>query len=122
MAMINMKSKPETEEMPGQIEGDEPQYPYGLCLHLEKDQLEALGITALPTVGSKMTINASVYVKSVSAYNTQSGEQDMSMSLQITDMEITPAKGEATNDQRASLLYGNSSNAGSSTSEPMAGY
>jgi hypothetical protein len=69
-----------------------------------------------------MTINASVYVKSVSAYNTQNGEQDMSMSLQITDMEISAAKGEATNDQRASMLYGNSSNAGSSTSEPMAGY
>ncbi len=108
MAMINMKKDPEREEMPGEIEYEEPMYPYGLCLHLGQDEMEKLGITALPAVGSEMTITAKVFVKGTSAYETQGGK-DMSMDLQITDMEITPAQGKADNKQRANALYGDDS-------------
>jgi hypothetical protein len=105
MAMINMKKSPEREEMPGEIEYEEPMYPYGLCLHLSQDEMEKLGITALPAVGSEMTVTAKVFVKGTSAYETQGGK-DMSMDLQITDMEISAAQGKADNTERATMLYG----------------
>jgi hypothetical protein len=104
MAMINMKQKAEREEMPGEVEMDEPKYPYGLCINLDKDQLDKLGITSLPQVGSEMTIMAKAYVKSTSAYETQGGK-DMSVGLQITDMEIGAAK---TQSDQATMLYGES--------------
>jgi hypothetical protein len=104
MAMINMKQKAEREEMPGEVEMDEPKYPYGLCINLDKDQLDKLGITALPQVGAQMTIMAKAYVKSTSAYETQGGK-DMSVGLQITDMEIGAAK---TQSDQATMLYGES--------------
>ena len=106
MAMINMMSKPEREEMPGEVETDEPKYPYGLCLSLCKESMEKLGITSLPKVGSEMMINAKVYVKSTRAYETMEDGDEMGMELQITDMEIMPAEGQANNEQRASMLYG----------------
>lgn len=102
MALINMKQKAEREEMPGEVETDEPKYPYGLCINLDKEQLEKLGITALPQVGATMMIMAKAYVKSTSAYETQGGK-DMSIGLQITDMEIGASKTQSDN---ASMLYG----------------
>ena len=105
MPMINMKRAPEREEMPGEIEKDEPQYPYGLCLHLSKDEMDKLGITALPTVGSEMTITAKVFVKSTSACETQGGK-DMRMDLQITDMEVGKSDKAMTQEKSATMLYG----------------
>lgn len=105
MAMINMKQEPEVEEMPGTVEMDDPLYPYGLCISLEADQLEKLGITALPKVGSTMMITAKAYVKSTSAYETQGGK-DMSVSLQITDMEITGQTDGQRQQTAADGLYG----------------
>ena len=107
MAMINMKQKPEREESPGEYEYEEPMYPYGLCLHLDQDQLEKLGITSLPAVGAEMTITAKVFVKGTSAYETQGGK-DMTVDLQITDMEIGESESKRTTDQ-ATALYGDSS-------------
>ena len=105
MALINMKSKPEREEMPGEIERDEPRYPYGLCISLGKDELEKLGITALPKVGGEMMIQAKAMVKSTSAYETQGEGTDMRVELQITDMEIGQTD-NARNENRAEALYG----------------
>ena len=106
MAMINMKSKPEMEEMPGAMEEDAPEYPYGLCLHLGTDDLAKLNITTLPEVGSTMMLHASVFVKSTSAYGTQGGGKDTCVTLQITDMEILPAEGKSDNTAMAAMLYG----------------
>jgi hypothetical protein len=100
--MINMKKKPEVEEMPGSVEMDEPLYPYGLCITLDKEQLDKLGITALPKVGSTMMVHAMAYVKSTSAYETQGGK-DMSIQLQITDMKIDE---EDRSIDRAEAMYG----------------
>lgn len=107
MAMISMKQEAEREEMLGEIEYEEPMYPYGLCLHLDQDQLEKLGITSLPAVGTEMTITAKVFVKGTSAYETQGGK-DMTVDLQITDMEIGESESKRTTDQ-ATALYGDSS-------------
>lgn len=99
--MVDMKSKPEVEESPGMIEGDEPRYPYGLCLHLGKDELEKLGMTQLPDVGAKMNVMAMGYVKSTSAYETQDDGKSMSVEIQITDLELTPGEKK----DPASVLY-----------------
>jgi hypothetical protein len=106
MAMINMKSKPEMEEMPGAMEEDAPEYPSGLCVHLGTDELAKLNITTLPEVGSTMMLHASVFVKSTSAYGTQGGGKDNCVTLQITDMEILPAEGKSDNNSMAAMLYG----------------
>ena len=105
MSMINMKQAAKREEMTGEIESDEPRYPYGLCISLEKDSLEKLGITALPKVGGEMMITAKAVVKSTSAYDTQGGT-DMRVELQITDMNIGQTE-NAQNNDRATKLYGN---------------
>ena len=101
MAMANLKSKPEREEMPGEVEADEPQYPYGLCLHLGKDELEKLGVKELPDVGTPVMISAKAFVKSTSAYNTQGDGKTMSAELQITDMELMPGEKK----DPASVMY-----------------
>ena len=106
MAMINMKQAAQREEMPGAIESDEPRYPYGLCISLGKEDLEKLGITALPKVGGEMMITAKAVVKSTSAYDTQGQGQDMRVELQITDMDVGQTE-NAQNNDRASKLYGN---------------
>lgn len=106
MALINMKQQPKREEMPGVIEADEPRYPYGLCISLGKEELEKLGITALPKVGGEMMITAKAVVKSTSAYDTQGEGTDMRVELQITDMDLGQTE-NAQNDNRASKLYGN---------------
>ena len=115
MSLINMKQQAKREEMPGAIESDEPQYPYGLCISLGKEELEKLGITALPKVGGQMMITAKAFVKSTSAYDTQGQGQDMRVELQITDMDVGQTE-DAQNDNRASKLYGNNNG----TTEPRA--
>jgi hypothetical protein len=104
MAMVNMKSKTGGSTTAGEpVEYKEPEYPYGLCIRLGKDELDKLGITSLPTVGSKMTITAAAFVKSTSAYETQDSGKDMSIELQITDMGIGAAQ---TSGEAATMLYG----------------
>lgn len=105
MALINMQSAPEREEMPGEYEADEPRYPYGLCISLGKDELEKLGITALPKVGTEMMVHAMAYVKSTSAYETQGEGEKMSIELQITDMAIEGNQ-QQRNAEASTLLYG----------------
>lgn len=105
MAMIDMKKAPEREEMPGEYEMDEPAYPYGLCISLNQDDLEKLGMNTLPKVGAEMKIMAKVYVKGTSAYETQGAGKDMSVQLQITHMEIENNAGER-QASAAEGLYG----------------
>lgn len=101
MAMVNMKSKPETEEMAGAIEADEPRYPYGLCLHLGNAEIEKLQLTEVPDVGTEVMIMAKAFVKSTSAYDTQGDGKSRSVELQITDLELGPAKKDP-----ATVMYG----------------
>jgi hypothetical protein len=82
--------KPSTEEKmyPTMCEGgNEPEYPWGLCLNLEEQQLVALGIKTLPKVGATITIQAKGNVTSVSENETQDGTR-RSVSIQITDLAL----------------------------------
>lgn len=103
MPMINMKRAPEREEMPGEIEKDEPRYPYGLCISLEKEDMDKLGLSNLPKVGTEVSFIAKAVVKGTSAYETQGGS-DMRVELQITDMEMKADQTER-NNAAASMLY-----------------
>jgi hypothetical protein len=98
-----MQREPEREEMPGQVEMDEPRYPEGLCIKLESDDLEKLNITAAPKIGSEMMIQARVYVSEAGAVKTQGGTEAM-LKLQITDMAIS---GVERTTAAATMLYGN---------------
>lgn len=83
-------------------EYEAPKYPWGLCIDLDEDSLKKLGITALPEVGSNMSIIAKAEVQSASESQRQGDkEKRMSLSLQITDMAVTPAAADL-----ASALYG----------------
>jgi len=82
-------------------------YGYGLCIRLNDDQCEALGITAPLPAGSKVTLSALAFVKeavqSVEDDKDDSGT-DVRMELQITDLEVTPARGQID----AKAMYPNS--------------
>jgi len=95
-------SKQESKEAttPGVEKG--PRYPYGLCISLEKETLDKLGMSKLPKVGSTITVSARAKVESVSERDSTGGGKHRSMSLQITDIGL---EGEATKAEDA--LYGN---------------
>jgi hypothetical protein len=76
-----------------------------LCITLNDDSLEKLGVKTLPTVETTVTIVAKATVSRISENQTQGGEAERSMDLQITDMQIdgmdTDVLGRA-----AAMLYG----------------
>lgn len=90
--MVNMKmSSEEAKEQMEPTAADAPQYPWGLCLDLDDDALTKLGITELPAVGARLSIQALVTVTRTGAYQTQGSEMECCLALQITDMEIGAA-------------------------------
>jgi len=110
MSLVSMKATAEEirEMAPSSETTNEPQYPYGLSIDLDDGSLEKLGITALPKVGTEMMVTARCVVKSVSSYDTQGGEAESRVCLQITDMDIGQTE-NAQNDKRATMLYGSNS-------------
>lgn len=82
-------------------------YGYSLRLHLDDDQCEALGITTALAAGTQVTISAKAIVISSTESVEDDGDDagnDISLDLQITDMELTPGKFLK---DAASILYGN---------------
>ena len=67
---------------------DQPDYGYGLNVHLEDHELEKLGITDLPKVGDEYHIRAIAKVKGVSERD-YGQRQEQGVDLQITMMEAT---------------------------------
>ena len=107
MKMINMKSsKTEMEKMntaaPAEPKG--PEYPYGICLNLHKEEIEKLGL-GTPKAGAKLMLHAMVEVKSVTVTDEKGGKGYKSMDLQITDMAIMEDDG-MDNEKTAKALYG----------------
>ena len=104
MALTNMKMSEEesTEYAQPTALAEKPMYPYGLCLSLNKETLEKLGI-ALPEVGSEMSITAVATVQSVRMSESAEGEPDRCVELQITDLSVAPYKNES---DPAKKIYG----------------
>ncbi len=103
------KAEAKAEAMPAMAE--RPEYPYGLCIRLGKEEIAKLGLKA-PTIGDAFDIDAKCVVKSMSASAGEGGDY-MSIELQITDMELE-SDAEDKKDNAAKNLYGK-------MSEKMAG-
>ncbi|MDA8178295.1 MAG: hypothetical protein M0T69_01970 [Deltaproteobacteria bacterium] len=104
MKMMNMKhSKKESKEMATHAEMDAPEYPYGLCLSLEKEEIAKLGL-GTPKAGTRLMLHAMVDVKSVTVSDQADGKGYKSMSLQITDMALE--KPGMDMKETAKALYG----------------
>jgi hypothetical protein len=102
MKLVSMKLSAEKRdaEVAATPEGDAPAYPWGLALHLEHDQLEKLGIDALPKVGATLAIVAKVKVQTTSTQSSVAGGERRSLSLQITDLAVDTAR------KASDVLYG----------------
>ena len=103
MSLVDMKRteadmKSEMDCVPCSPDGS--QYPYGLNICLDKDELDKLGITKLPEIGAEFH---GIFVAQVTRISQSAdmnmGDESMSMSLQITMLDIkeeAPHPGEGT--------------------------
>lgn len=91
MALIDMKrdSADEKAEMDAYPADGEGQYPYGLNICLDKDELDKLGITKLPPIGCEFH---GIFVACVTRISQTADigmyDDSMSMSLQITMLDL----------------------------------
>jgi hypothetical protein len=90
--MINLKTGDGDGPMIFADEYRPSQYPYGLCIQLDDDVCEKLGIVDAIKAGTEVTFIA----RAIVTRSTEEVERDMddtgtdvSLSMQITDMEIT---------------------------------
>lgn len=95
MTMVSMKV--ERDDTPQPIADD---YGYGLCINLDDDQVEALGINSPIKAGEVVTIKALAFVKrsEESIDGDGDGEDagtELRLSLQITDMELSHDDGRS---------------------------
>lgn len=97
MKMTKSQAK---ESMPVAAPDTLPEYPYGLRISLETEQMKALGLD-MPKVGTKLTIVAEVEVVSCHASQYEGGEEHRSCSMQITSMDVAGDKPDP-----AGKLYG----------------
>jgi hypothetical protein len=61
-----------------------PEYPWGLEIRLEDDELAKLGVTGLPDVGGEYHLTVVAMVKSASQTSMANGKTDRCVCLQIT--------------------------------------
>jgi hypothetical protein len=85
--MVSMK-RPVKMDTPEYIDPVGKAYGYGLCLRLERWELDRLGIAKLPEVGTVFEIEAKAYVESVHESKSANNEGDRCVSLQITHLAI----------------------------------
>lgn len=84
---------------------DIPTYPYGLCINLEKEQLEALGIDGDCDVGDMIHFCAMAEVTSCSERKTEGGS-DCRIELQITHLAVENEDEENEPMAKAKRRYG----------------
>ena len=97
--MTSLKRKPE-ESLEVALSDDKGGYGYGTCIQLEEEQVAALGIGNLQA-GTRVRVVAYGVVESVRV-DVAEGE-GKNMSIQLTDMEATPAA--SSSEDIASRLY-----------------
>lgn len=87
--MVSMAQSPEKvkETMPAVVaeKAEAPSYPWGLCLRIEKEQIEKLKLDGAQ-VGDTIHVFALGKVTSVSARASEGGDDHSSIEIQITDM------------------------------------
>ncbi len=90
MKLVSMKrSKAEmTKDDSSALSDEQPDFPWGLRITLNDEQIKALGIKALPAVGAKCAIEATGMIQSVSDESVDGGESNQRIEIQLTDMAI----------------------------------
>jgi len=105
-SLINMQNSPQTaKEYAAPTAADAPKYPWGLCITLNDDSLEKLGVTALPAAGTEVTIVAKAVVTGTSERQTEGEGTKSSMEMQITDMQLDGLDADLFG-RAAEMLYG----------------
>jgi len=87
MAYSKAELKEEKREMCG-ADGQPNPYPWGLCLRLEKKELDKLGIAELPGVGDEMHLLCVAKVTSVNQSAREGQGEESSVGLQVTFMQV----------------------------------
>lgn len=90
--LIDMRKSPGKMEMESMEHGRMPDmYPNGLCIYLEKEQIQALGLEEMPEPGEKYKVLAvGVVTKSEMAAD---GKSPM-VGLQLTALQLIPEEDE----------------------------
>lgn len=65
-----------------------PPYPWGLCIRLEKDELDKLKLATLPNVGDEVHITAVGRVTGVSSAMRDQKDEDKTVSIQIVMLAL----------------------------------
>lgn len=107
MANMKMSDEERAEQYGGAtaMVPAESLYPWGLCITLDDDALEKLKLLKdLPQMDETLELKCKAQVVRVNAYkDPMNGEDESSIALQITDIEIMSRDKDI-----AKLLYGNS--------------
>lgn len=107
MARTPAEKKASQERIEAMITDSGPEYPYGLCLDLCKDELDKLGIRELPEVGDEMHIYAVAKVTRVYQSASEGGDDSRGISLQICEMStMEDADEDEQYAKKAAKLYG----------------
>lgn len=85
MAYTKAELKEERKEM---TMASASPYPWGLCIRLEKDELDKLGIKTLPGVGDEMHLLCIAKVTGVNQSAREGQDEESSVALQITMMQV----------------------------------
>lgn len=91
MAYTKAELKEEKKEMSVGYNGQPSAYPWGLCIRLEANELEKLGMTQLPAIGELIHLQAVAKVTSVSQSATEDRDEQRCVSLQITMLQVVAA-------------------------------
>lgn len=94
MKLVSMKQAPKDKRVDDgccAMEGERPDYPWGLRITLTDEQIEALGIKTLPAVGAPVAIEAVGTVQSVSDEAVDNGKSNRRIELQLTDLAMAGA-------------------------------
>lgn len=83
---------------------DRPKYPWGLKISVDQDSYKKLDLKKVPQVGDKMMMLCMVEVCSVSNESYEGDEKNISIGLQITDMDMKDKPEEKKPTE--SMLYG----------------
>lgn len=97
---MKMSQKAKKDSMPSEV--SEQEYPYGLCIRLDEDQISKLELPDLPKAGSGMMIVARADVRSVAITDNDDGKK-RHLELQITDMSL---KQEKEKQSATKVMYG----------------
>jgi hypothetical protein len=85
--MASLKMTPAQTEKASSPEMPKQEYPYGCCIHLEKEQIAALGLQGAK-VGQEVYISGEAFVKSMTKSGSTDGTDYASIDLQITELEV----------------------------------